>query len=168
MLINQDRKLAIVLLFSTFVASCAGTLGGVKEENRDTTGKYDGVWSVEVQKAAGIQYVGKWNMHCGNMQNTFYVRVDDGALTDRKSADAKKAFVSSDGVFKLTQPLSNEASASGASSTTMANGDMKLILTGKLVPDGENSTGRITYGIAEIGYGGCTAKTKYTLTNPAN
>jgi len=166
-LFNKKRKLAIVLLFSTFAASCAGTLTGIKEENRDTTGAYDGTWKVDVQKSAGLQYQGNWRMQCGDMQRTFYVRVDDGAMTDRKGADAEKGYISSDGVFKLIQPLSSKASATGSSSTTMANGDMKLILTGKLVPGSENSKGHITYGIAEFGYGGCTAKTKYTLTNPA-
>jgi len=79
--------------------------------------------------------------------------------------DPKKAFVSSKGVFKLVHPLNGDARASGNSSTTMANGDRKLILTGKLAPEGGASKGHITYGVAEVGYGGCTAKTKYSLAN---
>jgi len=59
MILNRKLRSATVLLLSTFIASCAGTLGGgIKEENRDTAGTYDGVWKVEVQKAPGLQYHG--------------------------------------------------------------------------------------------------------------
>lgn len=168
MLFKKKMNVATVILLSTVIAGCAGTLGSIKEENRDTTGTYDGIWKVDVQKAAGIQYVGKWNMHCGDMRQTFNIRVEDGTILFGNAENRTKGYVSAKGAFKLSHPLASKASASGSSSTTMANGSRKLILSGKLVPDGENSKGFITYGIAEVGYGGCTAKTKYSFTKPAN
>ena len=168
MLFKTKMEIAALILLSAVITGCAGTLGSIKEENRDTTGIYDGIWKVDVLKAAGIQYVGKWNMHCGDMRTSFNLRVDDGTILFGNAENTTKAYVSAEGAFKLTHPLSGKASASGASSITMANGSRKLILTGRLVPDGGNSKGFITYGIAEVGYGGCTAKTKYSFTSPAN
>jgi len=166
MLLSSKLKGITALLLSIFLAGCAGSLGGVvKEENRDTTGAFDGLWKVEVQKAAGLQYHGKWNMRCGDMRRTFNMRVVDGAATVSNAKDAKKAYVSSKGAFKLIYPLTEDARASGNSSITMANGDRKLILSGKLTPDGGDSKGYITFGIAEVGYGGCTAKTIYSLAS---
>lgn len=161
MLLDKKIRVAAVLLISIFITSCAGILTEVKQENRDTASTYDGTWKVEVLKSAGSQFNGNWVLNCPDMRRTFNMRVNDGTI----SLGNTSSYVSADGIFKLIHPISSEASATGSSSTTMANGDMKLILTGKLVPDGERSKGHITYGIAEIGYDGCTAKTKYTLTN---
>ncbi len=161
---NRKMKIASVLLLSIFIASCASAFSsGVKEKNKDTTGKYDGLWTVEVQKAAGVQYVGKWHMTCGDMRQTFKTNVNNGIMNLGTDSNKTTAFVSKDGDFKLVLPLSGDAQASMGSGTAMANGDRKLILSGTLSPDGKNSKGYITYGIAEVGYGGCTAKTKYTL-----
>lgn len=81
MLCNQKSKVAIIILLSTLLAGCAGTMGaGIKEENRDISGIYDGIWTVEVQKAAGLQYYGKWNVSCGDMRRSFNMRVNDGAM----------------------------------------------------------------------------------------
>jgi len=169
MFLNREIKIATVLLLSTFVVSCAGTMGpGVSEKNRDTTGTFDGIWTVDVQKAAGTQYYGKWHVSCGDMRRSFNMRVNDGTMTLSDAADAKKAFVSAGGVFKITLPMSDDAQASGNSSSTISNGDMQMILTGTLAASDGNSKGYITYGIAEMGYAGCTAKTKFKLTNPSN
>jgi len=166
---NKKINALTVLLFSMFIVSCAGTIGpGISEENRDTTGTYDGIWTVDVKKAAGTQYYGKWIVRCGDMRQTFNMRVSDGTLALSDAADAKKAFVSSGGVFKLTVPLTGDAQASVNSATTISNGDRQLILTGTLASDGGDSKGYITYGVAEFGYAGCTAKTKFTLNGQSD
>jgi len=170
MLFNTKIKtIATTLAFSYLISGCFGVLGtGIKEENRDTTGAYDGIWVVEVQKAASLQTYGQWDISCGDMRRTFNIRVLDGTMDLGSDDNANKTFVSSNGKFKAILPMSVDAKASGSSSTTLANGDMKLILSGTLVPSGDKSAGYITYGIAEMGYGGCTAKTKYTLATAAN
>jgi len=164
--LNRKLKARAVILLSTIVAGCVGTIsGGIKEKDRDTAGTYDGYWQVHVQKAPGLQYLGNWNVSCGDMRRTFHMRVNEGAVSMRVVASAKKAFVSPGGVFKLVIPLNEDAKAAGHSDTTLANGDKQLILTGTLAPDGSESSGYITYGIAEFGYAGCTAKTKFNRTS---
>lgn len=162
MSINLQGKIRAALFLTTFsvigLTGCA-SVGTVSESNRAVSGQYDGTWLVNVQKSAGLQYVNGWNMQCGDMTNTFPVKVEDGMLYFGNSKQQIKTGVSESGRFKLIVPLGDIASASQQSSTSMANGDVKVILRGSLNQDKQN--GHITFGVAEVGYGGCTAKTKF-------
>lgn len=161
MLLGKFSKLTAVLTVAIVVSACAGTvLSPIEEEYRDTSGVYDGLWKVDVQKAAGTQIYGKWNMNCGDMRRTFNMRVTNGTMNFGRGKNATTVYVSADGKFKAIIPIDHVASATGTSSTTMANGTMKTIISGQLAD--EKSVGFITYGIAELGYGGCTAKTKFS------
>lgn len=156
------RKFARICTVAVLVAGltgCAGTVAmKTKQSDRDRTGAFDGVWQVDVQKSAGLQYVGNWQVQCGDMRQVFSITVADGTVGIKKGDGVIKAYVSDKGQFKLFYPLDTKAKASGASSTTMTNGDSKIILRGRL---GDNTDGYITYGVAEVGYSGCTAKTKF-------
>lgn len=164
MLLIRNMKIATILLFSTFIASCAGTSGGrVSEQHRDTTGTYDGTWKVDVQKAISVQTFGQWIMNCGDMRQSFIVYVNDGAMTFSGTADGKKAYVSSSGDFEISIPLPGNARAAANPGLTLFKEDRRLMLSGKLAPDGVKSAGYITYGIAEMLYAGCTSKTTYSL-----
>lgn len=158
----KSTKLAAVVLFATLVTGCAGSSigGGIKEKNKDTTGAYDGTWTVAVQKAPSLQYIGNWNVTCGELERTFTMEVTDATITFYNEGTPTEAYVAADGRFKMIQPLTSKAKASGTSDVSISNGDRQLILRGKLAP--EESKGYITYGIAEFGYNGCTAKTKFS------
>lgn len=160
MLLSRLSKITSVLIFSVVLTGCAGSVAmSTPESARVTTGAYDGVWEVNVLKSAGLQYVSGWQLSCGDMRHTFQIEVTDGAITLDNGKTARTAYVSNSGRFKMNFPIDHEASASVNSGTTMANGDMKIILRGKL--DESKSVGFLTYGIAEFGYGGCTAKTRF-------
>lgn len=153
-------KLVAAVALATIVSGCAGTVARPTPESaRVTSGTYDGIWQVNVMKSAGTQYVGKWNLSCDDMRTTFNINVIDGAIVLEDENKSKKTYVSDKGRFKMYFPIAHKASASQQSSTTMANGNMKIILRGRL--DRAKSVGYLTYGIAELGYGGCTAKTRF-------
>lgn len=158
--ITSKSRMAMVgaTLSVVGLTGCA-SVGTVSESERDVSGRYDGVWMVEIQKAAGLQYVQGWNMNCGDMRDSIPMLVKDGMMQFDDSPNALKVGVAESGRFKMVIPLGDIASASPTSDISIANGDVKIILRGNL--SDEKSKGHITYGIAEMGYGGCTAKTKF-------
>ena len=159
MSVRKFARICTVAVLAAGLTGCAGTVAmKTSQTDRDQTGAYDGVWQVDVQKAAGLKYVGNWQMRCGDMRQTFNITVVDGTVGVEKGDQVIKAYVSDKGRFKLFYPLDVKAKESGTSGGMMSNGDTKIILRGRL---GENTDGYFTYGIAEVGYGGCTAKTKF-------
>lgn len=148
----------IAIAFISSLAGCAG-VGTVSESDRVKSDKYDGVWIVEIQKAATLQLIQGWQMSCGDMRRSFAVLVKDGMIQLNNDGKQIKTAVAENGRFKLTIPLGDIASESGTSDIIMGNRDVKIFLRGTLKDF--NANGHITYGIAELGYGGCTAKTLY-------
>jgi len=158
---NPFIKIAATTALVFTLSSCAGSVAmRTSEADREQTGQFDGMWQVDVQKAAGIQYVGAWQMNCGDMRHKFNITVEDGTISaEDGKGKIKKAYVSNKGRFKLILPIRHKSSESGQSDATMSNGNMQIILRGRL--SDKDSVGYITYGVAEVGYGGCTAKTKF-------
>lgn len=156
MSLQTPLKLVVAVLLGASLIGCAGTVAKeTSESDKNTTGDYDGEWGVEVLKAASSQQLGNWILSCGDMRRKFTVSVEDGVIT----VGDKTAFVSNEGKFKMYMPIETKAEATGTSARSMSNGDMKIILRGRLSKS--DSAGFLTFGIAEMGYGGCTAKTKF-------
>ena len=159
-------KLIGALVVATLVSACAGAVSRqTSEQDRDTSGRFDGPWLVTVAKGAGVQYVHNWSVECDDMTNEFEIFIEDGTINLKSDAASTRAFVSTEGNFKLSLPLTGEASSSSRSDVTLANGDRKLILSGRL--GGDKPVGIITYGIAELGWGGCTSKTSFSRIQPS-
>lgn len=160
MSISSFKRMLAVSFLSAGIVGCAGTVPTQTSiDDRASSGQYDGIWQVNVQKSAAVQYYNNWHLNCGDMRNSFNIKVVDGTLVVGDGENSQKAYVSEKGRFKMYVPLARKASASGISATTISNGDTKIILRGRLADS--DSNGYITYGIAEFGYGGCTAKTKF-------
>ena len=159
-------KLTGALMVAVLLSACAGAVSRpTSEQDRDTSGRFDGPWLVTVAKGAGVQYVQNWSVECGDMTNEFDILIQDGTINIKSEAGSTRAYVSTEGNFKLSLPLSGEASSSSRSDVTLANGDRRLILSGRL--GGDKPVGIITYGIAELGWGGCTSKTSFSRIQPS-
>ncbi len=162
MILGKFGKLSAAIALFTLLGGCAGTVvSPVKEQDKSTSGEFDGVWKVEVAKGAGTQYVDKWTLTCGDMSRVFELVVRDGVINIASGQNKQTAYVSKTGKFKVILPIAGETKESVSSSTSVANGRMQLILRGQLAE--QNAVGFFTVGVAEFGYGGCTAKTRFLL-----
>jgi len=140
----------------TLIAGCASKVG---VEQRDTTGRFDGQWRVELDKGTSKQSVSNWTFTCGDMSNTFYVRVDDGQMGIQMTEDPdsiQTAYVGTDGAFRLEAPTGTVSRASGTSDATIGAGENTLILDGNL--SDTEGRGRYTMGVREFGNAGCTTR----------
>ena len=156
---------SLTLCFALALSACAGTVNRTPTAaDADSEGKYNGVWQVLVSKNGGRQQVANWTLRCGDMSNKFSISVNDGVLSFSNSENAPTYYVAKNGNFKVNFPIAQKAKESATSDGTMANGNVRIILQGNL----EKGTGFITHGIAELGYGGCTAKTKFNLLGKAS
>jgi len=155
---NRRKVFPILTLSLTLALSaCAGTVNKTPTAaDSDSEGKFNGVWEVQVSKNGGRQQVANWTLRCGDMSNRFSIQVNNGILTFSNSDKAPTYYVSKNGSFKLNFPIAQKARESATSDGTMSNGNVRIILQGNL----NKGVGFLTHGIAELGYGGCTAKTK--------
>jgi len=82
------------------LAACAS--GPVKLEDKDNTGRFDGVWvgSVEGPRAKKEDLPGNWTVSCDWEPFTARFRVSDGMI--KRSNKESSTPVSTDGDFKLS------------------------------------------------------------------
>ena len=90
----------IVVSCVAVLASCAS--GPVKLEDKDDTGRFDGVWSAAVDgpRATREELPGSWYANCDWEPYTLTFRVSDGMIN--RSGGEEKTPVSVDGEFRLT------------------------------------------------------------------
>ena len=159
-------NLIYALLATTLLSACSGFVARqTSEQDRDTSGRFDGPWRVSVAKGAEVQHVQNWTFNCGDMTSEFDILIQDGTFNLRSNASTATSYVSKDGNFKISLPLTGKASASGRSDSSINNGERRLILSGRLGSD--KPAGIITYGIADFGWSGCTSKTKFSRIQPS-
>lgn len=131
----------------------------VSEADKDPDGSFDGVWIASVQKAPKIQYApGNWQMNCSGEAYNFRMPVRESVArltVDEKPADA---YVGKNGNFGFSILRDFQAQASGNSDSSLDRGAVKLIITGSL----KSGNGKITNGIEEFNYQGCTSKIKFS------
>ena len=142
----------------TTTACVSNVSSQVKEENRDTTGNFDGNWTAEVQKSAGQQLMpGNWIANCNPDPWKFNLNVNKGvAKTNIRFAD-KTTFVGGNGDFRFDIPLQSKAEAKAGSGRELGLTDRTMIVYGNL----RKAQGRVTFGVAEFGNSGCTAVIKF-------
>jgi len=142
--------LCIILLLQ----ACGST--AVKDSNRDSTGKYDGRWSLNVKKMPGLQYVQNWNVSCEAKAYSMDMAVRDGQVYLKVRSDSDElqtTNIDSSGNFMFVIPLRNRATASVNSTSAIVAGDRRLIIKGDL---GKSTpTGNLTLGIKQFGWQGC-------------
>lgn len=157
-MLGKKHILVASLIGTTLLMqACASSV--VSDSERDTSGKFDGQYTMEVSKMAGVQFVENWRFNCGGKAYTTWMNVKDGRAFFQPFAPGKpfESNIDSNGRFRLEVPLENEATASGSSSSTIVDGRRKYILTGNL----EGGSGRMVFGVKQFAWQGCQTKVKY-------
>jgi len=144
------------MMLVALTGGCASTVG---VEERDTSGRFDGLWRVDLAKGTSQQAVSNWRFTCGDMSGEFYVEIEDGQMRIQMTDDPDSihtAYVDRNGAFRLAAPTGTTTRASGTSDLSINAGENTLILDGDLT-DSEGS-GRYTWGVKEFGNAGCTTR----------
>ncbi len=156
-----QQFIVVALSFAcVFFVGCASTVSSpVTDENKDTSNVFEGRWVANVQRTAGTQLMpGNWRMSCYTKPYIRRLTVANGriALTDQRPVAF--TYVNSEGQFRFEVPLTEKATESAISDLKILAGERTLILYGNL----NTGKGRITYGVAQFGNNGCTAKIEFT------
>ncbi len=153
-------KLLCLVTIASLLVGCSGrVLQTIDESERDTAGVYNGEWFVKVTKGAPVQRIDNWIFTCGDMSRVLKIIVEDGSVYIAEDKNKNKAYVSRDGKFKLKVRLSQMAEASAGSGSAIVDGKRTFILQGSLKD--KKRKGYVTYGVAQFGNNGCTAKAHY-------
>jgi hypothetical protein len=159
-------SISSTLLLVIFLSGCMGSMTrATAESDRDATGKFDGLWNVEVHKSPALQFLQNWQMSCSNLERTTKMLIVDGKITSLsgQNSSGSNTFVSQKGIFRYVQPLAEKAKASGTSDVSMSDGSIKIIFNGKL--NDKTGKGFLTVGIAQFAYDGCKSKATFTKEN---
>ena len=134
-------------------------LRSVSEENKDTSGTYDGRRVAVGKKTASVQTVSGWKITCVNKEDKNYgpINVSDGEVSISIGGNQGKGFIGNTGNFRLEVPLDAEVTASGTSDESITNGAVTLIFTGSLA----DQTGLLTFGVDDFGNAGCATSVTY-------
>jgi len=165
MIKRHTKNFIAAIATAILLTACTTTGSQISAEDRDTTGRYDGVWLVSVAKGATTQHIQSWVFDCGDMTTEFQITVQDGTMNLSSNSANTTAYVSKEGKFKVFLPIVTSASSSSQSDVTLDNAKQKIVLSGNL--NSAKAKGRITYGIAEFGWAGCTSTTKYSPIKPS-
>lgn len=149
----------------------------ISESDKDTTGTFDGVWTAQVQRSAGLQYMpNNWQVRCNGKPREYDLMVRDGVASYRHYAYkdgpivVAKAFVSQEGSFLFNIPIKVKVDSKSKAGT---NDEVKLkdrevhpnmALKGQshiIYGNFADTKGRDTYAYAEFGNNGCTAVIKF-------
>ena len=158
---GQSARAALicVLLCSGSLLGCASTvITKVDQSDRDTTGTFDGVWNAKVVNTTTNQPLpGGWKVTCTDRtgENLGNFLVADGEASLGK--DLPGAYVSSKGNFRFVVPMTEIATASTRSDSSITNGKTTYFLYGSL----ESGKGTTLLGVAQFGNSGCRSKVAF-------
>ena len=151
--------LICVLLSSGSLLGCASTvITQVDQSDRDTAGAFDGVWNAKVVSTTTNQPLpGGWQVKCSDRtgEDLGNIVVSNGEASLHK--DVPGTFVSSSGRFRFAIPMTEIATASARSDSSITNGKMTYIMYGSL----ESGKGTTLVGVAQFGNSGCHSKVKF-------
>ncbi len=150
---------AIVMLFT--LNGCASmVLSPVTKENRDTSVKFNGSYTVTQHKAALKQTIEQWVFTCPNFQKEqrYTLAARDGEIKIFGIGSRPiYTYVDSDGKFRAEVPLGGTVKESAGSDASINRGKRNLIVRGR-INTGKSSSGLITVGVEQFGYSGCSAR----------
>jgi len=155
-LLRRLARMSVIAVAAVALQACATTTSRiVSDDQRSTDGKYDGNWTFQVAKPAGLQYLpGNWEISCGGEQFDFKASVKNGVMTlTGKNMPNTTINVGRNGQFRGEWALNKDASTNSGSDMTLASAKRKLIFQGKL--KGSSADGLYTIGISDFGYQGC-------------
>lgn len=160
------NNLTVLLLPITLALSLLGCASPMTEqttmEERDYSGRYDGLWGVEIHRSPGVQYLQNWQMSCANLEDETNLLIKNGKIMSVGGQDTSQTntYISLNGKFRYIQPSSQTLRESGGSDATLDNGAVKIIFNGKL--NQGKGKGFLTIGVAQFGYDGCKSKVTFT------
>lgn len=162
-MIKTSYPFITTVVLALLLSGCVGSMTRATEESdKDTTGKFDGLWSVQVHKSPALQFIQNWQLSCANLERKTNILVKDGKIVSLAGQNSTQAntYVSQKGVFRYVQPLADKATASGTSDVSMSDGAAKIIFSGKL--SDTSGKGILTIGIAQFAYDGCKARVTFS------
>lgn len=157
---TANRKgLLMLFVLAVFQTACVSNISSqVKAENKDETGVFDGRWIGNVQKSAGRQNMpGNWIAHCNGNPWELAMNVRNGSVEIRRNNVKKTTYVDASGNFRFDVPLDGQARAFPGTVREIGLSKRSFILYGNL----KKAVGRVTFGVKEFGYSGCTAVVKF-------
>lgn len=148
------------------LGACAGVVSRpVVEDDRDTSGQYDGVWTASVESVGGVQQIERWSFNCAAQDFTFDIAIESGLVRFVNEADnanvTTETYVDTDGRFRLELPLDKKTRAAGESDQQISDGSITIILEGELASD--EPGGFYTAGVADFLNRGCRYPVDYEL-----
>lgn len=137
------------------LSSCAATLlKPIKESDKDTTGEYNGTWTLTQKALAANQSVGDKLFKCTFYNSTAIIRVNNGVGQLRYGKYSGKGNISNKGAFYIEIPT--EHGFKSSSGTNSSQNAITYIFKGFLAKDA--SKGLYTIGMAELNNSGCSTK----------
>ncbi len=148
-----------IFIISSLVA-LVGCSSVVTKADRDTTGKYDGRWKLDIKPASSPQKVHNWRFTCRDQSGSSRSRlvVKDGEATLTWRGRQNKTYINEKGVFKF-EYQGGKLRVNTSSSISAYNPDVKIFVNGNM--DEDKGKGSLVIGFAEVGYAGCTSKITY-------
>ncbi len=134
--------------------------GIVEQAERDTTGRFDGFWRVEIGGTDKYQRWSSWQMTCEDIEASVEMVVDDGEVhVGVAAARDLSTYVDNEGHFALAMPTDLEAEEASSSFMSIVNQRVTYYLRGNLSPD--RLRGEFIIGVADFGEMGCKTRVRY-------
>jgi len=161
---RSPTTVLLAVLATMVLSGCAGTVGSViPESSRDTSGRFDGLWTTSVKSPGGRQNIERWQFNCAAQDFAFDIVIKNGLVQFANQADNQKlterSYVDEEGRFRLELPLDAKARAGGGSDSQISDGRITVILEGEL--SGDDPNGFYTAGIAQFLNRGCRYPVDY-------
>ena len=150
---GEAGGLAALAVLASLLSACAGVTSEIREENRDTSGEFDGLWEARlVEGRKSYNRFGNWTLKCDSWSERFLFDVSEGRVTFSNIGGQPSTFVDEGGRFRLEVPIEGRE-VSSRESGSVGRTARKLIFNGNL----GRTEPRVLYtvGQAKYGWGGC-------------
>lgn len=144
------KKWIVFHILLTLIAGCVNQ--GVKPEERDRTGKFDGVWFATINIENQYNEYGRWGFNCSKAKFNMTLYIADGQMSSFKT-EKGSGYIREDGSFYVNEPYG----VWGTSGGDMAS-EKHLIFSGKLSND--RGEGDVVVAFDMNNYG-CKGKVKF-------
>jgi len=152
---HAGKTFALLVFFLT--SGCA-SFNEIKKEDRDLGSNFDGDWIAKHQTTISFQKYANWEFTCNHLTIPITLRIEGSGIqvlvNHKFIAPLDEAYISSTGSFKTTLPTGIKGKTSLHSDVDHSDIEVRLIVEGKLTPEG-HGTGNIIIGWATSGYKGC-------------
>ena len=152
------RVSMLMVVSAGLLQACVGGVGTVALGDKDSTGRFDGVWQINVSQGPSVQHAAEWRLDCSNMEHSFSVLVQNGTMRvwmNGPDEEPATTYIASDGRFRLAAPTGPKSSST-SSSPMLSNPENTMILNGTLNPS--SGKGWYVWGVKAFGNHGCSSR----------